>query len=154
PLIDFVAPWRQETLMEDVVKVDVELTSADYETFFAAAAQRAFVGKAVRVRYGLMVIVGLALWVSLSSIVSAFLPGVPFIRLAIFFFVVSVFSHVWVRFSRRVMAPERGGPLLGPHTFLVTPEGFEDHGKFSLSLTKWPAIRALQETPNHIFVFI
>ena len=65
--------------MEEVVKVDAELTPIDYETFFAVATRRAFMGKAVRVRSGLMFVVSVALLVSLISIVQSFFPGAPFL---------------------------------------------------------------------------
>lgn len=140
--------------MEEVVKVDAELTPVDYETFFAVATRRTFMGKAVRVRYGLMFVVSVALLVSLISMVRSFFPGALFIQLAMFLVLYSIFVHFWNRYSRRIMAPEQGGSLLGPHTFSLTPEGFEDRGNFSFSLTRWSGVQTIQETPGHLFVFI
>src|SRR5215203_98452 len=144
----------QERLMEEIMKVDADLTSVDYETFFAVATRKAFRGRAVRVRSGLILIVSIVLLVSFILIAPSFFPASPFIQLALLFILYASSVHFWNRYSRRIMAPQQNGPLLGPHTFFLTPEGFEDHGNLSFSRTTWSAVQAIQETPQHLYVFI
>jgi Peptidase C13 family/YcxB-like protein len=144
----------QERLMEEILKVDADLTSVDYETFFAVATRKIFGGKAVRVRSGLILIVSIVLLVSLILIVPSFFPASPFIQLALLFILYASSVHFWNRYSRQLMAPEQNGPLLGPHSFFLTPEGFEDHGNLTFSRTTWSAVQAIQETPQHLYVFI
>ncbi len=83
--------------MEEVLKVDADLTSVDYETFFAVATRRAFGGKAGRVRTGLMLIVSVTLLVSFILIAPSFFPASPFIQLALLFILYVSSVHFWNR---------------------------------------------------------
>jgi hypothetical protein len=139
------------------VKVDTELTVKDYEAFFLIATRRAFAGEGipkVQVRYWLRFTLGFTAWIALGFLFLFFFHSSSLVQTFLLLAAYVAFYIFWRRHSRRVMSPEQGGILLGSHTFSLTSEGFEDQGTFSYSLTKWPAIRAIEETPEHLFVFI
>ena len=139
------------------MKVEAELTVKDYEAFFRAATRRAVGGtgsRRGRARYWLIFSINLAAWIAFASLLPSLFPESPLTQTFLFVAVYAVAVYFWRKRSRRLMAPEQGGTLLGSHTFSLTPEGFEDHGALSYSLTKWPAVRAIEETPEHVFVFV
>ena len=139
------------------MKVEAELTVKDYEAFFRAATRRAVLGtgsRKGRVRYWLIFAINLAAWLAFASLLPSLFPGSPLTQVFILIAVYAIFYSFWRRRSRRMRSPEPGGIFLGSHTFSLTPEGFEDHGALSYSLTKWPAVRAIEETPEHVFVFV
>ena len=139
------------------MKVEAELTAQDYEAFFLIATRRAFAGGGtyrVGVRYWLIFTLGFVAWIAFGSLFPSFFHSSSLTQAFVLLAAYIAFSIFWRRRSRRAMSPEQGGVLLGSHTFSLTPEGFEDRGTFSYSLTKWPAVRAIEETPEHLFVFI
>jgi hypothetical protein len=140
--------------MEASLKVDTKLTSTDYDTFLAAATRKAFEGRAAQIRSGLLLIVTMALSITLFAVTPSFFPVSPPLQLAFFFTLNASIIYFWNQHARRSLAPEQEGPLLGAHTFTLSPEGFEDHGNTSFSRTRWSAVQAIQETAHHLFVFI
>jgi peptidase C13-like protein/YcxB-like protein len=135
--------------VKDIMKIEAELTTKDYETFYVVAARRALAGKSAL--YALIVGVSIAAWFALSSIVQSLVPGRPFVQVFAFLIAYTIFYYFWSRYARR--AAGWGGASLGPRTFSLTPEGFEERGPLSSSLSQWPAVRAIEETPEHLFVF-
>lgn len=140
--------------MAEVVKIDTQLTSADYETFFAAATRKACEGRAARMRFCLVLLVSTVVPIFSFSMISSFSPAAPLVQLVPVAMLYASIGYFWHRYSRRVMAPEQGGSLLGPHVFSLTTEGLEDHGNASFSRTKWSAVQVIQETARHLFIFI
>ena len=72
-------------------KIETELTSADYETFFAVATRKAFGGRAVQVRSALILIVTMVLSVSLFCNHTVVLPSLPSLPVSVLFY--SVREH-------------------------------------------------------------
>jgi Peptidase C13 family/YcxB-like protein len=140
--------------MEARLKIDTKLTSTDYDTFLAAATRKAFEGRAAQVRSAVLLILMMVLSITLFAITPSFFSVSPPLQLAFFFTLNAGIIYFWNHHSRRSMAPEQEGPLLGAHTFTLTPEGFEDYGNASFSRTRWSAVQAIQETAHHLFVFI
>ncbi len=127
------------------MKVEAELTVKDYEAFFRAATRRAVGGtgsRRGRARYWLIFSINLAAWIAFASFLPSLFPESSLTQTFLFVAVYAVAVYFWRKRSRRLMAPEQGGTLLG------------SHGALSYSLTKWPAVRAIEETPEHVFVFV
>ena len=136
--------------------IEADLTTQDYDAFLSLATRRANTGVSksnVRIRFWLLLTLSFVLWIVLVAALSFFSDSLSASQAFSLYAVYAVLAFLWRRHARQVMSPEHGGTLLGPHTFALTPEGIEDRGAFSSTLTQWPAIQAVEETPEHLFLF-
>lgn len=137
--------------------VEADLTTQDYDAFLSLATRRATTGvskPSVRVRFWLLLTLSFILWIALGFSLPFFSEPLSASQVFSLYFVYVLLAFFWGRHTRRAMSPEHGGTVLGPHTFSLTPEGIEDRGSFSSTLTQWPAVQAVEETPEHLFLFI
>jgi len=68
-----------------------------------------------------------------------------------------VFCGLFVFFlfdAQRRSQPDEDGPTLGPRTFEITSDGLIESSPLYESITRWPAVRAIEETPTHLFFVI
>lgn len=90
---------------------------------------------------------------------------------AVFVFVLSKFqpsSAVWVGLligigftyfslvlhAKRMYRYDPDGYVLGPQQIKLTEQGIETAKKMSSSVTRWSAVQAIDETKDHIFIFV
>ena len=53
----------------------------------------------------------------------------------------------------KIYSGDSRGPLFGPHTLEIAPEGFIVRSKQSETRTSWAAIRTISVTPQHLFIY-
>ncbi|MGE0827232.1 MAG: C13 family peptidase [Candidatus Binatia bacterium] len=139
------------------MKVDVDLTIKDYEAFWRTAVQRVRIGQNSRpmtLEFWLIVGCGAAAWPILRFFSPSFLSEFPFAILLVLLLAGGTLLYFRDFHSLPLLVPEPGGVLLGPHTIALTPDGIEDLSVHSYLFSTWSAVRTIEETPEHLFVFV
>lgn len=138
--------------------VDVELTDQDFRAFCKAAYRYSKslptpdVGRH-RLVFGLLFVIAVLVDLAAIRLVDGSLAEhFLFASLVSLTFLVFVF-YFQLR-ARRQMQPDETGSVLGRKSYELTDAGIVERTPHSESMFRWSGVRAVDETPEHLFLFI
>jgi hypothetical protein len=135
------------------MEIRADITADDYRAFLQHAVRRASTG-ARRTSFGLLVAVWAAIVVLFTWLYTA-TPWAPgYILSCGVGIVVGMLLSLWGVQRRVDLSPEEGGYVLGPRVYTLDENGVRARSAATELWVGREAIRALEETPDHIFVYL
>lgn len=134
------------------MEINIEITRDDFVDFNKYVIKK-------RNRNGKIFIFNLILALLLPFLVQIKKPFNPVDYFAGVVFLFALFTLIFVifwnieKFGFRKL-PDKKGVILGERTILLTDQGFVEITRTTSQTTKWDAVLSVEETRDHIFVFV
>ena len=136
------------------MEVRADITREDYEAFRRHAERKASVGTK-RPRFALLVVVWAVAAVIFTWLYTTTTWAPRYILSAGVGVALGIALSYWgARLQQTDLSPEEGGFLLGPRTITAVDGGLRLHSETTELWVSAAAIRAVEQTADHVFVFI